>query len=139
MNYQRVLNAILLVIIVILVVMLFRTQSADAASTANSVLAIKSVPERSHPNVSFEFDAYRVPDYEGWGDNGYLFSGGAGFTAFGQSLGAAYSYNEQTNDKDVAVATTFGLRNLKVRIGYSQDLNNLRELGTIGAGIRFGF
>ena len=137
---RKIFSTFLLCSVLALGMVTYGSNAKAEESPVNSVLAIKSAPERSHPNVSFEFDGYRVPSIYGDDGKDYVFTGGAGFTVAGQSLGLGYAYDEATGDTDFALATTVGLKNLKIRIGYSQDPDNFfSDLGTVGVGVRFGF
>jgi len=115
------------------------TKEASASETLQrDVLAIASVPEQAHDNVTLEGSAY-------YSDGDEIFTVGAGFGVAGVSVGAAIAYDQNDMyshmpEEDYSVAVGAGLKvgnYADLRIGAASD--GVGKPDTFGATLRFGF
>jgi len=147
-NYSLFKDIIILLTFIGVVMILMHVKGISVTSEANAadmsmhrdVIAIQSVPQKTHSVVSVEGAAYYDTD-----SNEEVFTAGAGFALGGVSLGVAVAYDgmEYMDDSDnysLAVGTSVNLGNhANLKVGVAPDLEGDKGLGTVGAKINFGF
>ena len=133
-NYWIVLIGVLVGFVLAQVIMPCNAQAQELTG----VLAIQSIPDKSHDHMSFEVTGYRVED-----GNYHVWTGGAAWTLWKLTVGGGVAVEDRggyDRQKALAVGSVLEVSDfVQVKVGYSQDPSALDKLGTVAVGLVWGF